>query len=60
LWDNGVVERADSYRPEESDFAADGTHHAGPGMDKMGVLLLEFFKTDSAARPWFFRPKDAP
>jgi Cu/Ag efflux protein CusF len=55
LWDNGVVKRADGYHPEESDFAADGTHHAGPGVEKMGNLLLQFFKTDSTARPWFSR-----
>jgi hypothetical protein len=56
LWDNGMVQRADGYHPEESDFAADGTHHAGPGIDKMGRLLLQFFKTDSTTRPWFLRP----
>jgi hypothetical protein len=56
LWDNGVIPRADGYRPEESDFAGDGTHHAGPGIDKMGILLLQFFQTDSTGRPWFVRP----
>jgi Cu/Ag efflux protein CusF len=55
LWDNGVVPRADGYHPEESDFGADGTHHAGPGTEKMGHLLLQFFKTDSTTRPWFLR-----
>jgi hypothetical protein len=55
LWDNGVIKRSDGYYPEESDFAGDGTHHAGPGMEKMGVLLLQFLKTDSTARPWFVR-----
>lgn len=56
LWDNGVSKRADGYHPEESDFAGDGTHHAGPGVEKMGDLLLRFFKTDSTVRPWFVRP----
>lgn len=55
LWDNGVVKRPDGYHPEESDFSGDGTHHAGPGVEKMGALLLQFFKTDSTARPWFLR-----
>lgn len=55
LWDNGVIQRADGYHPEESDFGPDGTHHAGPGTDKMGHLLLQFFKTDSTTRPWFVR-----
>lgn len=56
LWDNGVVQRADGYHPEESDFGNDGTHHAGPGIAKMGALLLQFFRTDSTTRPWFVRP----
>jgi Cu/Ag efflux protein CusF len=55
LWDNGVIKRPDGYHPEESDFAGDGTHHAGPGMEKMGALLLQFFKTDSTTQPWFVR-----
>jgi hypothetical protein len=55
LWDNGVIQRADGYHPEKSDFAADGTHHAGPGTDKMGRLLLHFFQTDSTTRSWFVR-----
>ncbi|MCY2995967.1 MAG: hypothetical protein NTY19_50170 [Planctomycetota bacterium] len=55
-----MVPRADGYRSEESDFGADGTHHAGPGTEKMGQLLLQFFKTDTTARPWFVRPRDVP
>jgi len=51
-----VIPRADGYRPEESDFAGDGTYHAGPGIDKMGILLLQFFQTDSTAQSWFVRP----
>ena len=53
LWDNGVAKRPDGYHPEESDYGPDGTHHAAPGIEKMGALLLEFFKTDSTTRPWF-------
>ncbi len=56
LWDNGIIPRADGYRPEESDFAGDGTHHASPGIEKMGRMLLQFFKTDSTTRPWFAHP----
>ncbi len=53
LWGNGVVARSDGYRPEQSDFAGDGTHHASAGIEKMGALLLQFFKTDSTTRSWF-------
>ena len=45
LWDNGVIQRADAFHPEESDVARDGTYHAGPGIDKIGALLLQFFQT---------------
>ncbi|MCA9173749.1 MAG: hypothetical protein KDB14_04615 [Planctomycetales bacterium] len=55
LWDNGVHPRADGYRPKESDFAGDGTHHANPGIERLGTLLLQFFKTDTTTRPWFVR-----
>ena len=55
LWDNGMIARADGYRPEQGDFAGDGTHHAGPGIIKMGGLLPHFFKSDSTTRPWFIR-----
>lgn len=55
LWDNGIVPRADGYRPEEKDFAGDGTHHANSGIGKLGGLLLQFFKTDPTTQPWFAR-----
>ena len=55
LWDNGVHPRADGYRPAERDFAGDGTHHANSGIEKLGTLLLQFFKTDTTTQPWFVR-----
>ncbi|MCI0460409.1 MAG: hypothetical protein L0Z62_25940 [Gemmataceae bacterium] len=53
LWASGATKRADGFSYAESDFAKDGTHLSASGMQKVGRLLLEFFRTDSTARPWF-------
>ncbi len=53
LWTNGVTKRADGLTYEESDFAGDGTHPSRSGQEKVARQLLQFFKTDSTARPWF-------
>ncbi len=55
LWANGSVKRADGFSYQESDFANDGTHQSASGQEKVGKLLLQFFKTDSTTRPWFLR-----
>jgi hypothetical protein len=55
FWANGSTKRAaDGFYYEESDFTSnDGTHLSPSGMDKVGRLMLQFFKTDSTSRPWF-------
>lgn len=53
LWANGNKKLADGFCYEESDFAADGTHHSPAGQLKVGRRLLEFLKSDSTTRPWF-------
>lgn len=55
LWANGSVKRADGFSYQESDFANDGTHQSPSGQEKVGKLLLQFFKTDSTTRPWFLK-----
>jgi Cu/Ag efflux protein CusF len=55
LWANGTTQRADGFSWDEADFAKDGTHHAPAGQQKLGSLLLDFFKTDSTTRQWFKR-----
>lgn len=59
LWVNGATKRADGFFTVKDDFAADGTHHAPAGQDRVGRLILQFFRTDSTTRPWMLRP-DAP
>ena len=55
LWANGKTKRADGFSYEENDFGSDGTHQSASGQEKVGRLLLQFFKTDSSTRPWFVR-----
>jgi Cu/Ag efflux protein CusF len=55
LWANGSTKRADGFSYEEKDFAADGTHQSASGTEKVGRLMLQFFKTDGTARPWFLK-----
>jgi hypothetical protein len=56
LWANGTTKRADGFRWEEKDSASDGTHESPRGQEKVGKLLLEFFKTDTTTKPWFLKP----
>ncbi len=38
-----------------SDLNDDGTHPSETGRRKVALMLLDFLKTDSTARPWFVR-----
>lgn len=53
LWADGVKARADGLTWQPNDFGVDGTHPSVSGRDKVGRLLLDFFKTEPTARPWF-------
>jgi len=55
LWANGTQKRADGFSYQESDFGNDGTHPSASGQRKVATLLLQFFKTDTTAKPWFTR-----
>jgi len=55
LWANGMGKREDGLVYEERDFGPDGTHPSQSGREKVARQLLDFFKTDSTARPWFVR-----
>jgi hypothetical protein len=41
------------YRRE--DLAPDGTHPSQIGREKVAKLMLNFFKTDPLAKPWFVK-----
>jgi hypothetical protein len=55
LWTNGVAKRTDGLTYVQPDFGPDGTHPSASGVAKVARQLLDFFKTDATARPWFVR-----
>jgi hypothetical protein len=53
LWADGVKGRQDGLTWRREDLAPDGTHPSLSGREKVARLLLEFFRSDPAARSWF-------
>ncbi len=53
LWAAGSQARSDGLTWAPGDFAADGTHPAFAARQKVGAMLLTFFKTSPVTRCWF-------
>ncbi len=54
LWaDGGNGRKLDKLVYLREDLANDGTHPSMSGREKVAKLLLEFFKSDPLAKPWF-------
>lgn len=56
LWADGMTAREDGLTWTCGDVQTDGTHPSRSGQLKVAGMLLDFFKTDTTARPWFLRP----
>lgn len=54
LWADGTTPRqGDGLIWQITDFAPDGTHPSASGQQKVGTLLLGFFKSSPFAKCWF-------
>jgi hypothetical protein len=53
LWADGMNARSDGLTWARIELAADGTHPSQAGQQKVGTLLLAFFKTSPFTRCWF-------
>ncbi len=60
LWADGLLPRSDGLIWTFDDFQPDGTHPSASGEEKVAAMLLDFFKTDPQARPWFVDPAQTP
>jgi hypothetical protein len=60
LWANGTTPRSDGLVWLQSDFQSDGTHPSASGVQKVGAMLLSFFKNASTTRPWFLALSISP
>ncbi len=53
LWARGTTPRSDGLVWTNADLATDGTHPSQSGQQKVGSLLLDFFKTSPVTQCWF-------
>jgi hypothetical protein len=55
IWTDGEKGRKDGFVYLREDVREDGLHPSDKGAAKISAILLNFFKTDPATRPWFLK-----
>ena len=56
LWADGTTQRVDGFSWQCADVVtSDGTHPSSTGQQKVATLLLNFFKSEPTATPWFLK-----
>jgi lysophospholipase L1-like esterase len=55
LWTDGTKGRKDGFVYLREDVGEDGLHPSAKGSAKVAGLMLQFFRNDPTARPWFLR-----
>ena len=55
LWTDGVKGRKDGFVYLREDLKEDGLHPSDKGSAKIAEMMMNFFKTDPATRPWFLK-----
>jgi hypothetical protein len=55
LWTDGEKGRKDGFVYLRSDVGIDGLHPSPAGQQKIGAMLLNFFKSDPVTKTWFLK-----
>ncbi len=55
IWTDGEKGRKDGFVYLREDVREDGLHPSDKGSAKISAMMLKFFKTDPATRPWFLK-----
>ena len=59
-WADGLNARSDGLTWSRGDFVSDGTHPSQSGQQKVGAMLLAFFRNEPTAKSWFLATPPSP